>query len=1118
MRKWLPHIINNSFHPKLLGGFVLIITLLLLVFTTFDHNHKESVKYNEWVSVTKDVILESEEAFSDFKDIESTVKGYVITRNKDILKQYAKSCTSTLQHLATLKELTKDNIEQNKRINILSEFVVRKIDYSNKLINFVDENNNETAKILINTVENSRLLNRINFLIPSIQAIESRIYDRQKEIKERDLNNTSKTVYLLEIMVILILIIVFIFLEASFRARRRAENNLHHLNNQLDLLVKQRTLSLEISEEKYRTVVENIHDAIIIIDNDGHLKFTNSNFLSVFKLTTIETEQLKLEHVIAPEYIEEIQMSQTLISSGQEMETHLECIAIRKNRKTFWCEMSMVPLSEKNIIIGTQCCIRDISERKRVEEELVRREYQFRALVDNSFDGVMVLDENGYAIFSSPASVRISGYTKEDRQKLSLIEIVISEHQEIVHTLMDNLMEFPGVTFPFQYMIKRKDGSRFWSEGKAINLLNDGSIEGIVINFHDITEEKIARDQLEQNEKKYRHIFELNPVPMWLADIDTFKFLDVNNATVAHYGYTKEEMLTMTALDIRPETDREKFLAVRRNTKVQLEKRGIWEHRKKDGTNIFVDIIVSEIEYNGKLVSLVSANDLTLRIQAEQKIKQSEKLYKTIASNIPGSVIALLDNNLNYLLLEGDLIERLGYVKENVLGKNITEVLPPEHVLIVNKGYVNALSGKSTTEELIIEGYDLTTKLIPLKDEENNVYAIMSVSQDVTDLKNVNRAISELSHAAEQKVIERTASLKKSNELFENLFDHNPASLTINDEATGKLVNCNESFLSFFGYKSKAEVLNKSFIELRLHLAIKQVLTDIIQMKENDIIKNKEVFAINKKGEIKWFNTSILKIKIEGKPSFLSVSIDITEQKKAEEQLTSAIKELDSFSYSVSHDLRAPLRSISGFSQILRESHASLLDEEGQRYLNIISENTLKMGNLIDDLLAFSRLGKQNLHKKLINMEHLVNIIVKELIEDQKITNVELKFNKFLEVYADVSLIHQVMVNLISNALKYSSKKEKILIEINSYKEKNQIIYYVRDNGVGFDMQYYDKLFAVFQRLHRTRDFSGTGVGLSIAHRIITKHDGKMWAESKVNEGATFYFSLPIININSQQV
>ena len=226
-------------------------------------------------------------------------------------------------------------------------------------------------------------------------------------------------------------------------------------------------------------------------------------------------------------------------------------------------------------------------------------------------------------------------------------------------------------------------------------------------------------------------------------------------------------------------------------------------------------------------------------------------------------------------------------------------------------------------------------------------------------------------------------------------------------------------------------------------------------------------------------------------------------------ELEAANKELESFSYSISHDLRTPLRSIHGYVNILYDEYGPRLDEEAIRLIRIVQKNSQRMGRLIDDLLAFSRLGRKGLLKSSISMQDLVEGIVEEYKREGKNPETTFIIHALPPAYADHSTIRQVWENLISNAVKYSSRQKESIVEIGSFEEGDEVVYYVKDNGAGFSMEYYDKLFGVFQRLHSEEEFEGTGVGLAIVHRIITKHDGRIWAESKPDEGATFYFSQP---------
>tara|TARA_R110001599_G_scaffold64023_3_gene178827 strand:- start:444131 stop:445528 length:1398 start_codon:yes stop_codon:yes gene_type:complete len=250
--------------------------------------------------------------------------------------------------------------------------------------------------------------------------------------------------------------------------------------------------------------------------------------------------------------------------------------------------------------------------------------------------------------------------------------------------------------------------------------------------------------------------------------------------------------------------------------------------------------------------------------------------------------------------------------------------------------------------------------------------------------------------------------------------------------------------------------------------------------------------------------------------AFIVILYEIEQRKKIQRaieksaaQLELTNKELESFSYSVSHDLRSPLRAIDGYSRIFEEDYQATLDDEGRRLLAVIRTSSKKMGVLIDDLLAFSQMGRKRVEPTKVDMNKLVEETWSEVCHHAGKDDLVLEKSSLPAIFGDRALLRQVLVNLLSNAVKYSGNQAESKIEVAAVVKGHEIVYSVRDNGVGFDMRFYDKLFGVFQRLHTEQEFPGTGVGLAIAHRVIVRHGGRIWAESILGEGTVFYFSLP---------
>lgn len=343
------------------------------------------------------------------------------------------------------------------------------------------------------------------------------------------------------------------------------------------------------------------------------------------------------------------------------------------------------------------------------------------------------------------------------------------------------------------------------------------------------------------------------------------------------------------------------------------------------------------------------------------------------------------------------------------------------------------------------------------------------------------------------------------------LFNHAPCGYHLVDE-DGVIVNMNDTLLRWLGYERHEIVDHKKFVEL-VHGdrgTADQTIADLAK-NENE---GAEVRLIKKNGEAFPVVMNVVHpddLALDPATTMFS-TIDNSKCFEALERIKNLDQELEAFSYSISHDLRAPLRSIDGYSKILQEDYASQLDEEGQRVLNVVMNNARRMGRLIDDLLDFGRLGRKTLQCKPVNMTLIVESVLQDLRRAQEPSRkVEVNVGELLPASADAEMIRQVWFNLLENAFKYSGKKDASLIEVRSYPLGNrEICYEVEDNGVGFDMQYVGKLFGIFQRLHKMQDFSGTGVGLAIVKRIVSRHGGRVWARAAVDKGATFSFTLPM--------
>ncbi len=475
--------------------------------------------------------------------------------------------------------------------------------------------------------------------------------------------------------------------------------------------------------------------------------------------------------------------------------------------------------------------------------------------------------------------------------------------------------------------------------------------------------------------------------------------------------------------------------------------------------------------------------------------KKTEEKFKALLDSAPDAMI--ITNEKGEIVLINRQTETLfGYTRDELLGSPV-EILIPVDFRNKHQGH-----RRNYFADPKVRSMGAGLELFAMRKDGTQFPVEISLSP-------LNTAEGLLVSASVRDITDR----KKAEEKFRSLLDAAPdATVIVNDKGAIQMIN--QQTEKLFGY-SRAELVGhpvELLIPGELESKHAQHRADFFKTpKVRTMGAGIELNAIKKNGMRFPVEISLSPIQTE-EGLWVSASVrDISLRKGLENELKKSNAELEAFTYSVSHDLRAPLRGIIGFTTILEEDYSSKLDNEARRITSVIKNNTLKMGLLIDDLLSFSRMGKQELTKSRIDTAGMVNEIVDELSQQNKRDAViHWNIQSLPFVNADRNTIRQVWINLISNAIKYSGNKKEPYIEIGSDSINGKMAFYVKDNGVGFDAAYKHKLFKVFQRLHGPEEFEGTGVGLALVEKIVSRHGGKVWADGEVDKGACFYFSLPM--------
>jgi PAS domain S-box-containing protein len=497
----------------------------------------------------------------------------------------------------------------------------------------------------------------------------------------------------------------------------------------------------------------------------------------------------------------------------------------------------------------------------------------------------------------------------------------------------------------------------------------------------------------------------------------------------------------------------------------------------------------------------------------EKTLRESEALNRAIVMSIP-QMMFLKDRNSVYIMVNESYAGSVGLKPDDFPGRDDLMIYPAElaeKYRADDRAVMQTGEPKDLEEPYVAQGKEYWVRTIkaPVRNHEGEIFAVLGLFEDITRRKQMEE------------------QLRESERRYRNLFDNAVEGL-YQSTPEGRLISANMAFSRMFGYASPEEAVKLvTNIGSQLYVNSEDRERALSIFREQGYIKGFECQLRRKDNSILWgFINGRLSKTPEGSTYLDGFILDITRRKQDEEeirtlneeleqrvadrtaQLAAANKELEAFSYSVSHDLRAPLRAVDGYCHILLEDHAPQLGEEGKRVCNVISASAREMGTLIDDLLAFSRISRTNMEPSDIDMTTMARSIFFEVTNQQERDRIDFEVSPLPKAKGDPTLMRQVWTNLLSNAVKFSAKKERSAIKVCAGEQDGNVVYMVQDNGAGFDMKYVQKLFGVFQRLHSAREFPGTGVGLAIVQRIIGRHGGRIWADGEPGKGATFYFRM----------
>jgi PAS domain S-box-containing protein len=854
-------------------------------------------------------------------------------------------------------------------------------------------------------------------------------------------------------------------------------------------------------------------------------------------------EWIRSDHVTATmERLERLMRQETLEPA--------EVCMVRRGGQEFWILISSTAVyDEHGVFLHTNNTLVDISARHAAEVALASQRSFLQTITNSVPVQVAFFDLDLICRFANASYARWLGGDPQNLLGKHLSEIARPDYLQ---------QGLPLVKAALNGTSKRLEGERTFPDGQSFYatveytpFIENGITQGIFIQILDISERREAEMQVTAANQQLSKALSLsqslyNEAPCGYHSLDVNGiYVSINDIELHWLGYAREEVVGHKSFRDFILPSREALLEDRLNRLIHdgVLENAEYEMQCRDGS-IFPALLSSSAVRDAQgrfLRSNTTVIDITQRKAAETALRESQRFLHTVANQIPG-IVAYLDPQLHYRFANTEHGRIYGLDSEAMVGMHIKDCMPealwPDIEPRLNAG----LGGEIQTYEAWREnlaGEPMYIRVSYVPDiHDGAVQGLFIQGLDITEAKRVEERISHLNEELEIRIRERSEELVESEQRFRLMVDNLRDYCIFFLDAKGFISDWTDSAQRMEGY-SPTEVIGRHYHTLFRRKKPDEALASAERMLRIATSRGQtELHAWHerKDGSRYWSYSVLIALRDDSGElrGFAKINQDMSDAKRLDdlmrnineelenrvsertEQLLAANKDLESFSYSVSHDLRSPLRHISSFVSLLEEHLAERGDETTQRYLSTIATSARHMSQLIDGLLAFSRLGRSTVSLAPVDFSMLVDAVVNQIAHDPQGRVVDWVIAPDLPVVqGDALLLREVWANLLGTACKYTRPRERARIEVTwSVDPAVGYTFSVADNGVGFDMQYAQKLFGVFQRMHRAAEFEGTGIGLALARRILERHGGSIWAESEPRKGSTFHFSLPFDGVS----
>lgn len=879
-----------------------------------------------------------------------------------------------------------------------------------------------------------------------------------------------------------------------------------------------RTQLLHVMPIAYEAIFRSMTDGVIIIDKQNLIVETNSAAQRILKLNKSEIIGKTLNQIIPGHEL--------LLERKADVTVTGLTISLEQDRLERFYNLSMSPIVIGQRFSGLVVLLHDdterrkaenesrekavleteLNERKQMEKALRESEEKFSLAFQASPDAISISKlSDGTFLEVNDSYCYINGFTREE---------LIGKNADAFNMWTDAGQREHMIEKTREHVKITNEEMDFRAKSGKINTLlvsteyvRIGGEPCVLVVSTDITDRKNMEAALYNEATRRLILIEQSRDGIVVLDQDGAVH-EANRRFAEMLGYSPEEILKLKVWDWEflypPEQVREMIRTVD-----EAGDHFKTQHRRKDGTTIDVEISTNGAMFAGQKLVFCVCRDISERTRMEKALKESEEKFSLAFRTSPAIVAITTQEDGKYIEVNDSYLNATGYSREELIGRSSRDVnvwVRPEDRAKMLRFLAEQGSARNEEFHFRMKSGEIRTWLFSAeKIDIAGQQCLIGVSVDITDRKKAEEAVrerekrfSDIAESAEEWIweVDTRGKYTYSSPVVEKILGYSA------EEVLGK------HFYDFFIAEEREELKEAAMAAFTEKTTIKGLINKN-QRKDGQTVEllTSGVAVIGEGGNLLGYR---------------GVDTDITERRRAEQALREAManleessnqlaatnKEMEAFSYSVSHDLRSPLRSIDGFSQALLEDYGAKLDATGQDYLRRLRSASQKMGELIDGILRLSRLTRSEMHHAPTNLSALAEEIAGRLQEIQPERRARFSIDKDLTGNGDPQMLRVLLENLLGNAWKFTGKKPQAKIEFGMEHSNGKKAYFIRDNGAGFDMTYADRLFGAFQRLHEARDFPGTGIGLATVQRIIHRHGGSIWAEGAVGEGATFHFTL----------